>query len=71
MHDIFGPEVIDIFDMQYNPGDNPIVPPGSAKPKKKEPEPAQKAQDDSTQGNSRPNESGNSENKENNNSSGE
>lgn len=38
MHDVFGPEVIDIFDMQYNPGDNPIVPPGSAKPQKKETE---------------------------------
>ena len=24
MHDIFGPEVIEIFDMQYNPDDNPM-----------------------------------------------
>ena len=24
MHDIFGPEVIEIFDMKYNPGDNPM-----------------------------------------------
>lgn len=24
MHDIFGPEVIDIFDMKYNPGDKPL-----------------------------------------------
>ncbi|MCR5596960.1 MAG: hypothetical protein K6G19_02190 [Lachnospiraceae bacterium] len=49
MHDIFGPEVIDIFDMQYNPGDNPIVPPGSAKPKKTESETAEKAHNGSVQ----------------------
>ena len=24
MHDIFGPDVIEIFDMQYNPDDNPM-----------------------------------------------
>lgn len=24
MHDIFGAEVVDLFDMKYNPGDNPI-----------------------------------------------
>lgn len=24
MHDIFGAEVIDIFDMKYNPGDKPL-----------------------------------------------
>ena len=50
MHDVFGPEVIDIFDMQYNPGDNPVVPPGSAKPKKTEAEPADKSQADGAQG---------------------
>lgn len=25
MHDIFGAEVIDLFDMKYNPSDNPIM----------------------------------------------
>ncbi len=24
MHDIFGAEVVDLFDMKYNPSDNPI-----------------------------------------------
>ena len=28
MHDIFGPEVIDMFDMTYNPEDKPVVPAG-------------------------------------------
>ena len=30
MHDIFGPEVIDLFDMTYNPEDKPVVPAGSS-----------------------------------------
>ena len=63
MHDIFGPEVIDIFDMQYNPGDNPIVPPGSAKPKKTEQETSDKAQSGTAQNGS--------ENSENNSNPGE
>lgn len=25
MHDIFGPEVIGLFDMKYNPSDNPVI----------------------------------------------
>lgn len=28
MHDIFGPEVIDMFDMTYNPEDKPVIPAG-------------------------------------------
>ena len=65
MHDIFGPEVIDIFDMQYNPGDNPIVPPGSVKPKKTESETAEKAQNGSVQDSN-----GTAENSNNNSNSG-
>ena len=65
MHDIFGPEVIDIFDMQYNPGDNPIVPPGSAKPKKTESGTAEKAQNGSVQ-----DRTGTAENSNNNSNSG-
>ena len=65
MHDIFGPEVIDIFDMQHNPGDNPIVPPGSAKPKKTESETAEKAQNGSVQDST-----GTAENSNNNSNSG-
>jgi hypothetical protein len=65
MHDIFGPEVIDIFDMQYNPGDNPIVPPGSAKPKKTESETAEKAKNGSVQDST-----GTAENSNNNSNSG-
>lgn len=29
MHDIFGPDVIDIFDLKYNPEDAALKPPGS------------------------------------------
>ena len=36
MHDIFGPEVIDMFDMTYNPGDKPVVTAAEAKKEKKE-----------------------------------
>ena len=36
MHDIFGPEVIDMFDMTYNPGDKPVVTAAEANKEKKE-----------------------------------
>lgn len=38
MHDIFGADVIDIFDMKYNPQDHPVVKQGKRKKKASETE---------------------------------
>ncbi|MCR4690827.1 MAG: hypothetical protein K5739_05760 [Lachnospiraceae bacterium] len=48
MHDIFGPEVIEIFDMKYNPDDNPMKRNGKAlilhdTPQQSEPEDSENA----------------------------